>query len=170
METPPLTFEGQRTGENVILLRRQHPWTLWHAGLFAALVIAAIIMSVVFFGLSSVSSWVILGGGAVALGLGLYRWYNWWNTITILTNERVLLSLQSGFLSRAVSEVPLAKIQDVSFKVRGLWQTLYNYGVVIIKTASSDDVMRVENIAEPYQFQQELMKAAKLEWKGPHQT
>ena len=97
-------------------------------------------------------------------------WYSWWNTIVILTNERILLIDQRGALSRTVSEVPVAKIQDVSFKTKGLFQTLLNYGAVAVKTASSEDVMRIPNVGNPYQLHQEIMKVAQKTWATPHQT
>ena len=165
-----LVFDGQRPGEEIIIVKRQHPWVLARVGLFVSLIISIIIVSVFLFKASPLTSWIIFGGGLVTLGWGSYVWYSWWNTIVILTNERILLIDQRGALSRTVSEVPVAKIQDVSFKTKGLFQTLLNYGAVAVKTASSEDVMRIPNVSNPYHLHQEIMKVAQKTWAPPHQT
>lgn len=165
-----LVFDGQRAGEQIIIVKRQHPWVLARVGLFVSLIISMIIVSVFLFKASPLTSWIIFGGGFVTAGWGSYVWYGWWNTIVILTNERILLIDQRGLLSRTVSEVPVAKIQDVSFKTKGLFQTLLNYGAVAVKTASSEDVMRIPNVSNPYHLHQEIMKVAQKTWSSPHQT
>lgn len=148
---------------------RQHPWTLARTGLLMAIILAALIIALVVFKASAITSWIFLLGGGAGLAWTLYRWFTWWNTIGILTSERIIWMTQEGLFSRSLTEIPLAKVQDVSFKVKGLFQTIFNFGVVIVKTASSEDVMRVENIAEPYEMQQEIMKVAKEIWeRTPH--
>jgi uncharacterized membrane protein YdbT with pleckstrin-like domain len=165
-----LVFDGQRAGEQIIIVKRQHPWVLARVGLFVSLIISIIIVSVYLFKASPLTSWIIFGGGLATLGWGSYVWYGWWNTIVILTNERILLIDQRGLLSRTVSEVPVPKIQDVSFTTKGLFQTLLNYGAVAVKTASSEDVMRIPNVSNPYHLHQEIMKVAQKTWSTPHQT
>ena len=114
-----LVFDGQRAGEKIIIVKRQHPWALAHTGLFVSVIISVIIIAAYLFKASPLTSWIIFGTLPVTLGWGLYVWYGWWNTIIILTNDRILLIDQRGLLSRTVSEVPIARIQDVSFKTKG---------------------------------------------------
>ena len=59
-----------------------------------------------------------------------------------------------------VSEADLNNIQDTTYEIKGLWQTVFNYGQVNILTASSGDNIDFEDVAHP-QTVQDMISAAK---------
>lgn len=68
----------------------------------------------------------------------------------IVTNERIIDVEQHGFFSRRISEIPLARVQDVTLEVHGVLHTLFNYGTIRIQTAgeTSFDMKDVPHLAE----------------------
>ncbi len=53
----------------------------------------------------------------------------------VVTNENIIQVLQFSLLNRQVSQLNLAKIQDVSVDQKGLLQLFFNYGTIEIETA-----------------------------------
>ncbi|MFA6603243.1 MAG: PH domain-containing protein [Patescibacteria group bacterium] len=88
-------------------------------------------------------------------------WY--WNAF-IITNLRVIDVDQRGFFERTVSEAAYDKVQDVSYKIKGFWGTLLNYGTLIIQTAGTTSNLELEYARDPKEVQHLLSEilAARL--------
>jgi len=71
----------------------------------------------------------------------------------VITKERILDFDQRGLFDRVVSESTYEKIQDVSFKVKGVWQTFFNFGDIEIQTAAAQANLEVKNVARPQNIQ-----------------
>lgn len=71
-------------------------------------------------------------------------WLEYYYDVIFITNERIINVAQLGLLSREVSELGLAQIEDVSARMDGFLQTAFNYGLLVIETAgegSSDNAL-----------------------------
>lgn len=55
--------------------------------------------------------------------------------LTIITNRRIISAQRKGLLFQVFSEVDLSKIQDISYSIKGLKQTLFRFGTIAIQTA-----------------------------------
>lgn len=153
-------FQGQRSDESVMLMRRQHGTVLVRSllGAVISLVIPYFLIRV-FDG--SVLGWVlVIYFALLALFVG-HRVYGFFNSVMLLTNQRLLDVTQKGFFARTINEAELSRIQDVSSEVKGVLQTTFHYGQVIIRTASKDSALIIENIADPYEVQQAIVRALK---------
>lgn len=62
-------------------------------------------------------------------------WLEYYYDLIFITNERIINVAQQGLLSREVSELSLAQVEDVSVRMDGFWQSLFNYGLLVIETA-----------------------------------
>jgi len=65
-------------------------------------------------------------------------WINYYYDILIITSERLINVNQVGMLARQTSELGLRQIQDASAQINGLWQTAFNYGLLVVETAGED--------------------------------
>lgn len=74
--------------------------------------------------------------------------------VFVITNQRIIDIDQRGFFDRTVSETTYDKIQDVSFRIKGVSQTMFHYGSVIIQTASSNANIELNHIKDPEKVQQ----------------
>lgn len=153
-------FSGLRDGELIQAVWRKNPWTMakeWFISLGLTLIVFAIF---IYFGASLATSlaiglWLIV----VPILLG-YAWYQWRQNSYVLTNERLIDISQKNPFSRAVAEIPMDIVQDVTYEVKGPVQLMLNYGVVIVQTASYTEVT-MTSMTDPQVVQQAVLKAAK---------
>lgn len=73
----------------------------------------------------------------------------WYMNAFIVTNMRVVDVDQRGFFERVVSEAPIDKIQDLSYSVRGVLGTLFNFGSVSLQTSGSTATVDLSYTRDP---------------------
>jgi len=61
---------------------------------------------------------------------------NWYFNVAIVSNQRVIDIDFSWPLFRNVSECELSRVQDVGYVISGFGATVFNYGDVLVQTAS----------------------------------
>jgi membrane protein YdbS with pleckstrin-like domain len=153
-------FSGLRDGENIQTIWRRNPITMarmWFISLILTLIVFAIFVG---FGASlptslAIGLWLVV----VPVMLG-YSWYLWRQNSYVLTNERLIdISFKNPF-NRAVAEIPMDIIQDVTYEVSGPIQIVFNFGTVIVQTASFTEVT-MTLMTDPQVVQQALLKASK---------
>ena len=155
------SFEDQRPDEDVVFLKKRHPWVLARTGFIVLILVIILVVAIVVFGFSNVSSIIIIGiiiFGLIYIG---YSWFLFNNYLYILTNQRIIIIEQSGLFSRKISETELDKIQNVTVEVKGPTQTFMNFGDIKITTAGIVPETMIENIEDPYKIQQEIIKYSK---------
>jgi len=147
---------AEESDEEIIEEVRQHPIMLFSP--FSKVFIGFIIVVLIFiiFQASFIFSlaffiWVIFGGI-----YAFYHYYVWKKDTYILTNSRVIIREQNTFFSRQVSEASLGNITDVTYKIKGMWATFFNYGTVRAETASSDP-LKLVNVAKPHKIQKLML-------------
>lgn len=73
----------------------------------------------------------------------------WYYNVFLLTNQRIIDIDQRGFFSRTISEAGYEKIQDITSRVKGPFQTLLGYGTVEIQTAGAKEQIAIEKVYNP---------------------
>src|SRR3989344_8704155 len=69
--------------------------------------------------------------------------------IQVVTNLRVVDIDQVGLFSHVVSELHIAKIEDVTSETNGVFGTVFNYGNVYIQTAGTVERFEFLNVPNP---------------------
>lgn len=93
----------------------------------------------------------------LAGSLWLFRtWRVWYYSVLVMTDRRLVIVEQEGMLDRAVSQMNLDKINDISYRKRGLLQTLFNVGTLYIQIAGATSRTELNNLYDPAARQQEL--------------
>ncbi|MFH1854862.1 MAG: PH domain-containing protein [bacterium] len=151
-----VSFDGQKEGEKIISLWRGHVFIMTRAGfIFAAIILIGSIPLAY-----PNPSWadqfliVFICVGVFYLLLQIYLYIS---TIYILTNERILSIDQSKLFMRSINELPLHNIQNVSHTKKGLFQMMFDFGIVEIQTSGSGTAMRLKNVPHPYLVQQKIL-------------
>jgi membrane protein YdbS with pleckstrin-like domain len=159
------SFEGQETGEKVIMILRRHPFTIAiRLSLLALLAIVPIIV------------WPEFGGEIAARGFAELFWFGssiWYmalwmlifyaltmyalNTV-IVTDKRIIENEQHGFFHREVSELHMYRVQDVSVKTHGVIETFLSFGDVAVQTAASETHFVFHKIPNPEEVKDKIMK------------
>ncbi|HEX9817600.1 MAG TPA: PH domain-containing protein [Patescibacteria group bacterium] len=146
-------FDTQTGEENIILLLRQHPVTLFKQ---VVMVIIAVILPL----LSSGSFFTDFLPASYILGLNL-GWYllvfsytlatflTWFYSVYIISDERIIDVDFVSLLFKDVSSAKIDAIQDISSKTSGFLASIINYGTVYIQTAGEQREIQFENIPQP---------------------
>jgi uncharacterized membrane protein YdbT with pleckstrin-like domain len=169
MQQEEYHFKGQQAGERVALYLRQHPFVLVEHGVK---VISLLFVALLFFRLLGYNAFVAVLLPLcfiVALIIAFRSWYGWWNTMLLLTNERVLFVEQRGFTSRKMSEALLSNIQFVTNEVKGIAHTVFNFGDVRIQTAGSAETLWLRELSDPYDIQQRITELQRKEHRSGQQ-
>jgi uncharacterized membrane protein YdbT with pleckstrin-like domain len=96
-------------------------------------------------------SWGITGVAGIAwIRLAFYPFISWWFTWYVLTNERLIS--RRGILARKGLEIPLERINDVSFH-QNILERILRSGDLLIESAGEMGQSRFSDIPSPEQFQ-----------------
>lgn len=161
MPNQKISFRGQRDGEEVILMLRRHPWAMAKPGLIGAAGLAIIIFAFVQWGISRPSIIILTIIGLAGLLYALYVWFGWWNTVYLLTDQRVIVVTQRGLLSRRIEDYSLEKIQSVASDTSGMAGTVLNFGAVMLAIMGIKEPVALSYIEDPYAFQERVLAARK---------
>ena len=133
--------------EKVVLHLRPHWRRLVAPVGWLVLVVAAVIGAAVLWGGTGALVLGVIGLGLLTW-LALWPWLEWRTTHYVFTTERVLL--RTGVLARQGRDIPLARINDVSFS-HSLLERMLGSGTMTIESAGERgqvvlaDLPRVEH-------------------------
>lgn len=133
-----MEFEGQREGEEVMYVFRRHfltaakgiVWLILMTGLGVVPMLLWPDNGQMFF------VWMVFFGVGI-LG-ALYSWMLWYFSFYIVTNQRLRQTRQKGLFNKTVVDLELNKIMNMSYGVRGVFATMFNYGAILIQTEAGD--------------------------------
>ena len=152
-------FEGQHEDEELLMFFRQHPIVM-RKGFVAVLIMMTA-------GLIPVIIWPTRVGylwfgllGALLGGIALfYQWIGWYYSVYYVSDQRIIQVRHKGLFTRSVVDVGLDKIQNINFQIKGIQETTFKYGTIVIQTFAGDLVM--EKIHHPAKIQESVVKIIK---------
>ena len=148
-------FAGQSAGERVLFVVRRHPLVL--SPRILTVVLVAWVPWLIFIfgsGLNTFFSSVFALTTVLGLGFLFVVWSDWFNTLYLVTNQRVIVTRQHNLWQRQVREVPLAKIQEVRHDQKGLLKIALHVGDVIVRTAAAE--LLLHDVTDPYDIEQQI--------------
>jgi uncharacterized membrane protein YdbT with pleckstrin-like domain len=133
----------------------------WRALLVPAIVLIATVFGFValYFLVDSwwggtVWRWVVLGGAILILALWAVRpFLRWLTTDYTFTDRRVIV--RSGIITRSGKDMPLSKINNVSFFVPAMGRVL-NYGGLVIQSAGENDGLTINDVPDVEHIQRRV--------------
>lgn len=146
-------------GEEIQYQMRPH----WKALIGPFLITALVLVAVIWItsrwsqwfsgGVGDVGRWVFLIAGLVLVALyGAKPLAYWLTTLYVITNRRIII--REGLVARQGSDIPLSKVQNVSFSVSILGRML-NYGRLSIESAGDVDVV-INDVPDVERIQREV--------------
>lgn len=154
-------FDGQRDGEVVLLVFRRHIIAL-RKGFYSILIpfFIASLPSLIAPG-ELLYLWIALGGLGLGLLLFFYHWIGWYFTVFILTDQRLRQVTQQGLFGKSVIDLPVSKIQNISYTVPGLSGEMFGFGTIVIQTYVGDLILDlIHHPAEVYNKLQDVATTA----------
>ncbi|GAA2367596.1 PH domain-containing protein [Dactylosporangium salmoneum] len=119
--------------EQVVLHLHPHWKALFLPVVWAVLAVAAVTVAAIFTGWSALVLLILAGVAVVVmLVVTVWPWIKWKTTHYVFTNERVIM--RSGVFSRSGRDIPLGRINDVSFS-HSLFERMLGCGTLTIESA-----------------------------------
>ncbi|HSX42320.1 MAG TPA: PH domain-containing protein [Candidatus Saccharimonadales bacterium] len=151
-------FRGRRQNEAVILVVKFHKWLLMPIAYWWLATGLVIGLAVYYLGATSLVSVIVSLLVLVAIFYSLYQWFLWNGGNYIITNQRVIRTEQISLFRRQIAEAEISRIQEISTEIRGPIHTMLGFGTVKIRTATGGNSVDIEDIANPYDIQQEIAR------------
>lgn len=148
-----------RREETVILLVRRYLLVFfWEIVVSALFIIAPFFFLVPLLRIGGFGILIICGLIAIGGLLAFRTFYVYSFNVFIITDERIVDIDQRGFFDRTVSETTYDKIQDVSFRIKGIMQTVFHFGSVIVQTAGTQANIELHGVKIPQSVQQAIVE------------
>jgi len=146
-------FEERDSNEKIILVARPHWFTnvSWVLTAILLIVSPALLKFIPLIG-SIPSKFQLLGIVAwylVTFAFIFEKFLSWWIDVYIITDERVIDIAFNNLLDKKFSEAKISMIQDITSRVSGVAQTMFNYGNVMIQTAAEIPEITFEMVPHP---------------------
>ncbi len=80
----------------------------------------------------------------------LFReYFRWDRTVLVVTDRRIVDIEQKGFFYKVVSEAPFSQIDEVTYRKKGIGQTLFGFGTLKIHMHGSGADIEFERLPRP---------------------
>lgn len=159
----------QKSYEKIEYVLRRHP--LVFLPIIFLFLVLAVVPGLVYFLLSSLYPALFLKDVFFTLGillasiyyLSIYLFFyaqfiDYYLDIWVVTNDRIIDTEQKGLFSRSTTEMDLFRIQDVTANTEGVFRTLFHFGDVIIKTASTNTNIIFKDVLHPNEIREQLVR------------
>ena len=101
-----------------------------------------------------IATWVVVVIALIALFILVIRpFLFWWTTQYVFTNRRIII--RTGIIARKGRDMPLSKVNDVSFS-HSVWERMLNTGTLMVESAAENGQLVIENIPKVEQVQREV--------------
>jgi membrane protein YdbS with pleckstrin-like domain len=89
---------------------------------------------------------------------GIRAYFVWLLNAYIVTDKRLINIAHKSLLNKKVVETPLERILNVSFQIKGFWQSLFRFGTVEVQAAGLSDPLALKNVSQPDKVKDFLWK------------
>jgi len=145
-----------RPVEQIIVVLHHHPITYFKQfAITAILILGAFFLMFKLFNLGSIGVALFLAILFTGLFYGGREFYIWYFNAFIITSQRIIDIDQRGFFNKTVSEVSCEKILDISYSVKGFWQTILKLGTIKIQASGAS--LLLQNIKDVSKVNQLLV-------------
>ncbi|MBS2961782.1 PH domain-containing protein [Actinocrinis puniceicyclus] len=107
-------------------------------------------------GTGAEASYIAIGVVALVLivWFTLRPWIEWMNTNYVITNRRLIIRL--GLIHRVGRDIPLEKVNDVSFRHDSLLDRMLGCGTLVVESAGEHGQVELDDIPHVEETQREM--------------
>jgi uncharacterized membrane protein YdbT with pleckstrin-like domain len=158
-------------GETILLKVRKH-WIVLLTE--AAFLIVVLTLPLIVYGVlqfANIQSSIDIGGSMNALFVFLASlwllyvwvaffiiWTDYYLDVLIVTDKHIIDIEQRGLFNRELSTFRLDRVQDVTVEMRGIIQTVFNYGTVHVQTAGENREFTMVGVPNPFDIKSFISK------------
>lgn len=123
--------------------------------------VVIIMLMFAWFQASGPAVWMLFILGPILIIYAVYAWYLWWNTLYLVTDQRIIIMTQAALWSRRIEDYSLDKIQSVASDSNGLAATFLNFGDVMIAIMGIKEPVKMAYVEDTYSIQEKILTAIK---------
>lgn len=142
-------------GETIIYELKPH----WRALIGPAIVLIVIAFAgtwLFFLTDSAIVRWIVVGAGVVILVLwAIIPLLRWLTTQYVFTDRRIIL--RRGLITKQGRDVPLAKVNNVSFN-QSMLGRMFNFGELQVESANTDGSLFIEDVPNVEDIQRDVYR------------
>lgn len=98
--------------------------------------------------------WAVIAGGLFIIALWAFiPFLRWLTTQYVFTDRRIIV--REGIITRQGKDMPLSKVNNVSFHVPAIGRIL-NYGELVIQSAGENDGLTIEDVPDVEEIQRNV--------------
>ena len=152
-------FIGQQENEVILLIIHRHWFNILVQFLGIIFILLVMLVGSIFLTAFSIDVTQFVNAKLFAFILNtliiflwmfsFFIWIDAWFDVWIVTNRRVINIEQRGLFVREISELEMAKVQDVTSEVIGILPSVLNYGNVYIQTAGEQEHFEFHQVPDP---------------------
>ena len=146
-------FEERATEEKIILVARPHWFTnvSWILTALVLVIAPSLIKFVPLINTIPIKFQIVgfLMWYLISFAFSFEKFLSWYFNVFIITDERVIDIDFNNLLDKKFSEAKISMIQDITSRVTGVGQTLFNYGTIYIQTAAEVPEITLELVPSP---------------------
>jgi hypothetical protein len=144
--------------EVVNTVRAQRARMVFPSALCFLLLAAPLYLTSVLFSVRYVGMPLFYLSLASGLLYGARAWVRYRGTFLIITNQRVIDVDRRGFFDKIVSEVPYESLSDVSYRSRGVWETLTGAGTITFQMIGGKENIAFPRLGDPSAVHKQVME------------
>lgn len=146
------SFEEISEDENIYLVARPH-WITNLSWILMTIIMALVPILMNFIPIAELGAKyravISFAWYLVTFAFAFEKFLSWYFDVVIITNKRIIDIDFANLLMKKFSEARLSVIQDITSRVNGVAQTLFNYGNISVQTAGEMPEITLEKIADP---------------------
>ncbi|OGL78657.1 hypothetical protein A3F28_03810 [Candidatus Uhrbacteria bacterium RIFCSPHIGHO2_12_FULL_57_11] len=149
-----------KPGEKILGYARQHPVLVAVPLVFEiGFILLAFFFMTPLFRLGAPGTVVFVLAVIFGAFLSFRSWLLWHSNVFIITDRRIVDIDRRGFFEWVVSEAQFWNIQDIAWNTKGLVQTIFGAGNVVVQTASGFVNLEIRFVKDPARVAQAIKDA-----------
>ena len=147
-----------RPEEEIELVARPHWLTMFWEGVIAViLILGSFFLMFPLFTLGEVGVSIFVALLVTGIIYACREFIKWYFNVFIITTQRIIDIDRRGFFHKTVSELPFEKVQDVSYSVAGIFQSIFKLGNIKVQsTGATKLALYLQNVPKPEKINQLL--------------
>lgn len=97
--------------------------------------------------------WILIGAS-----IFFFHLFDWYFDVWLLTNSGVVDIRRNGFFDITTTRVDYHMIEGISYTIKGITPTLFNYGTITIDKIGSKTSVVLDDAASPKKVEQMVLK------------
>lgn len=98
---------------------------------------------------------VIIAALGFLIALSIRPFIFWWTTQYVFTNRRIII--RTGVIARQGRDMPLSKVNDVSFS-HTVMERIFNVGTLVVQSAAENSGLVIANVPNVETVQREVYR------------